>query len=171
MCRAAWQTRRILDMTIEKTCSTKSGMPSTVAVPKRRLRGGLRSAALVTVLGAAALTACGSDENAQDAYCDAGDAVRSSLASLTDLDLVAEGTDGLNSAVDEVRDDLNELSDTATDAAADEVSALDDSVAALEDAISDLSGGVSTDDAAALGTAIQSIGTAAQDVYETLSDC
>ena len=161
-------------MAIEKTRSTKSRMPSRLAVPTRRFRGGLRSAALVTVLGAAVLTACGSDDNAedaQDAYCDAGDAVRSSLASLTDLNLVAEGTDGLNSAVDEVRDDLNELRDTATDAAADEVSALDDSVEALKEAISGLSGGVSTDDAAALGTAIQSIGTAAQDVYGTLSDC
>jgi len=158
-------------MTIKKTCSAKSGMPSTVASPARRFRGGLRSAALVTALGAAALTACGSDENAQDAYCDAGESVRSSLGSLTDLNIVAEGTDGLNSAVGEVRDDLNELSDAATDAAADEVDALGDSVEALEQAISDLGGGVSTDDAAALGVAIQGIGTAAQDVYATLSDC
>jgi hypothetical protein len=156
---------------IEKTCRKMSGIPSTVASSTRTFGVGLRSAAVATVLGAVALTGCGSDESAQEKYCDAGESVRSSLASLTDLDLIAEGTDGLNSAVGDVRSDLNELSDAATDAAADEVDTLEDAVEGLEQAISDLSGGVSTDDAAALGTAIQGIGTAAEAVFGTLTDC
>lgn len=127
---------------------------------------------LAAFLGAVALASCGDDdESAQEKYCAAGESLESSLGALTDLDLIAEGTDGLNAAVDEVRSDLEELGDSADEAAADEVDALEDSVDELEDAISALGGELTRDNATAVGAAIQTVGTSAQAVFDTLSDC
>ncbi len=50
----------------------------------------IRRLAAAACLGVLALGACGSDEeSAQDRYCQAGDDLKSSLASLVDLDLIA----------------------------------------------------------------------------------
>lgn len=132
-----------------------------------RVRAGL----VVAVLGFFVLAGCGDDESAQEQYCNAGESLRTSLSALTSLDLIAEGTDGLESAVDQVKDDLDDLQDAASDAASDEVDAFDDAVDALDSAISDLGGDLTADNATAVGTAIQDVGTAAQAVFATLSDC
>jgi len=124
-------------------------------------------------LGIALLAGCGSDddESAQDKYCEAGQSLESSVAALGNLDLVAEGTDGLESALGAAEDDVNELRDTASDAAADDVSALQESLDNLESAISDLGGEVTSENVSALSTAVQNVSTSAQAVYGTLSDC
>ena len=127
-------------------------------------------------LGVVLLAGCGSDddsdgESAQEEYCQAGASLEESVTALTDVDLLAEGTDGLESALDAVGDDLNTLSDTASDAAAEEVDALEQSVDDLEGAISDLGGDISSENVSSLTTVVQSVGTAAQGVYATLSDC
>ena len=124
-------------------------------------------------LGIALLAGCGSDddESAQDKYCEAGQSLESSVAALGNLDLVAEGTDGLESALSAVEDDVNELRDTASDAAADDVSALEESLDNLESAISGLGGEVTSENVSTLSTAVQNVSTSAQAVYGTLSDC
>jgi uncharacterized protein YoxC len=131
-----------------------------------------RALLLGIALGAVALTGCGDDESsAQEEYCEAGESLRTSVAALADLDLIAGGTDGLTAAVDAVEDDVNDLRDNASDAAADEVDALEQSVDDLESAFSDLAGEISTENASALAAAVQNVGAAAQAVYDTLTDC
>jgi len=125
------------------------------------------AAAVVAVV----LVGCGDDESAQDAYCEAGESLGSSVTALTDLDLISEGTSGLEAALDDVEADLGELSDSAADAAADEVDALEQAVDGLGTAISDLGGEISADNLGALQTAVQAIGSAVQGLADTLSDC
>ena len=111
------------------------------------------------------------EESAQESYCAAGDSLESNLGALTDLDLIAEGTEGLNTAVEQVQSDLVELRESASEAAADDVSALEQSVDDLETAISSLGGDLTSDNAAAVGASIRRVGTSAQAVLATLSDC
>lgn len=124
--------------------------------------------------GVVLLAGCGSDddgESAQEKYCQAGASLEESVTALGGVDLLAEGTDGLESALDAVGDDLSTMRDTASDAASDEVDALEQSVDDLESAISDLGGEITSENVSGLTTAVQSVGTAAQGVYDTLSDC
>ena len=142
----------------------------------RRVRSSTgRSAAILLTAGlaVAGIAGCGSDDepSAQEKYCEAGDSLQSSGDALVGLDLVAEGTDGLDSAVDAVKGDVEELRDAASDAAADDVSVLEQSVDDLEGALSDLGGEITSENAAAVSTTVQNVGSAAQAVYGTLTDC
>lgn len=133
---------------------------------------GIRRLAVVACIGVLTLGACGSDEeSAQDQYCQAGADLKSSLASLVDLDLLASGTDGLNEAIEQVSDDVDALRDSASDATVDEVDALQASVDGLKDAISTLGGDLSSDNATAVRDAIGAVSASAQAVTSTLSDC
>lgn len=121
-----------------------------------------------------AMVGCGSDEDeasAQEQYCEAGSALRSSIEALTSVNLIADGTSGLQDALDAVRDDLGDLADAADSAVESEVDTLRDSVSALQTSVGDLSGDISAENASALGTAVQSVGSSAQAVFATLSDC
>ncbi|HUV19459.1 MAG TPA: hypothetical protein VMW33_13340 [Ilumatobacteraceae bacterium] len=132
----------------------------------------IRRLAAAACLGVLALGACGSDEeSAQDQYCQAGDDLKSSLASLVDLDLIASGTDGLNDAIEQVSDDVDALRDSASDAAADDVEALEASVDALKNSVSELGGELSRDNLSAVGDSIGEVSASAQAVISTLSDC
>ena len=109
--------------------------------------------------------------SAQVQYCEAGASLRESVASLTSLDLVAEGTSGLETAIDSVKGDLGQLRDAAGESSATEVDAFEGSVDELEGAFSDLGGDISVENASAVAAAVQSVASSAQAVYETLSDC
>jgi outer membrane murein-binding lipoprotein Lpp len=133
---------------------------------------GIRRLAAAGCLGVLALGACGSDdESAQDQYCEAGADLKSSLASLADLDLIGSGTDGLNDAIEQVSDDVDALRDSASGATADDVEALEASVDALEETISTLGDDVSGANLTAVRDAIGEVSAAAQAVISTLSDC
>lgn len=135
-------------------------------------RRGVRVGAVAMLAGVLVVAGCGSDgESAQDQYCAAGESLETSLDELADLDLVAEGTDGLTAAVDQVRSDLADLRDSASDAAADEVGALEQAVDDLNDAISALGGELTSDNASSVGAAIENVAAATQSVLDTLSDC
>lgn len=135
-------------------------------------RRGVRVGAVAMLAGVLVVAGCGSDgESAQDQYCAAGESLETSLDELADLDLVAEGTDGLTAAVDQVRSDLADLRDSASDAAADEVGALEQAVDGLNDAISALGGELTSDNASSVGAAIENVAAATQSVLDTLSDC
>ncbi len=139
--------------------------------PSQSTRSAIGHAAAAALLAIVVLPGCGDDESAQDRYCDAGESLRASIDSLANLDLVAEGTDGLDSAVGQVRDDLGELRDVASDAAADEVGALQQAVDDLEEAISTLGGEITSENVSAVDTAVRSVGSEAEAVYATLADC
>jgi hypothetical protein len=135
-------------------------------------RGPLRLV-LISGLAMTAVAACGDsdEESAQETYCEAAESLDASVDALLDLDLVAEGTDGLESALVAVDNDLSDLSDSATEAAADDVNALQQSVDAVEGALSGLGAEISSENVAGLQSAIQSVDAAAQALTDTLSDC
>jgi len=130
-------------------------------------------AVIGAALAVAPLAGCGSDDDAsaQDQYCEAGESLEASVSALGDLDLVAEGTSGLETALDAIDQDVNTLQDTASDASEDEVSAVKESVDDLESALSDLTGEITSDNVSALSTAVQSVAESAQALYGTLTDC
>jgi hypothetical protein len=129
------------------------------------------AAALTAALGG--LAACSDDDepSAQEQYCDAGESLQSSVNALVDLDVVAEGTNGVEAAVGQVADDVDELRSSASDAAAEEVDALETAVDDLGDSLSDLSGELTQENATAVVDAISAVSNAAGAVYDTLSDC
>ena len=144
--------------------------------PARRRTGVWRTAAWgLGALGlAVGAVACGDDDDEadpQEAYCEAGAELRSSISALADLDLISEGTNGLQTRLDAIRDDLSDLRDAGEEAAADEIDALDTAVDDLGSAIEDVSGSLSQDNVAQVGAAIGDVTEAAQAVYTTLSDC
>jgi len=122
-------------------------------------------------LGAAVLAACGDDESAQDRYCEAGESLNASVSALFDLDVVAEGTNGLRSAIEDVNNDLTELRDSASDAASDEVDALNDAVGALDDALNAAGDSLTADNATGVVDAIGGVRAAFAAIGDTLTDC
>ena len=134
-------------------------------------RSRLAGTALALTLGAAALAGCGDDESAQDRYCEAGESLNASVAALFDLDVVAEGTNGLRSALEDVENDLTELRESASDAASDEVDALNDAVGELNDALSAEGDSLTADNATGVVDAIGGIRSAFAAIGDTLTDC
>jgi hypothetical protein len=144
----------------------------TTSRTARRPVSRLRLLVVGTALGAAALAGCGDDdESAQDRYCAAGESLESSVAALTDLDLIAEGTNGLEAALTDVRDDVEALRDAASETTEDDVAALEQSVDDLRSAIESLGGEISAENVSGVATAIESTATSAAVVFDTLSDC
>lgn len=144
-----------------------------MSVGENPRRGPSRRLSAATVMVTALLLAgCGDDDaSPQERYCDAGESLRDSVGALTDLDVVSGGTDALDSALGEVRDDLGELQDAASDTTEDDVDAFGDAVDEFGESLSTLGDDVSRDNAAAVGDALSSVASAAQDVFGTLSDC
>lgn len=141
-------------------------------VPARDVARRLSGVLAIGLAAGLVLVGCGDDdESAQDRYCAAGEQLEASITDLASLDLIAEGTNGLESAVDAVDEDLSALADAASEAAADEIDALEQSLSALDSALSGLAGEISAENVEALTAAVQAVGTSAQAVYGTLSDC
>ena len=133
-----------------------------------------RAVCNIALAGAVALgaAACSDDDqSAQERYCEAGASLESSVNALLNVDVIAEGANGVESAVDAVKDDADELGDSATDAAADEADALDDALSDLGDALGAAGDDLTSDNAAAVVDAISAVQSAATGVYATLSDC
>lgn len=126
-------------------------------------------AALVAVVGVAG---CGDDDDGgpEEAYCAAADALRADVSALTDLDVVAEGTNALEDRFDAIRSDLDDLRESGREVAADEIDALDAAVDDLQSAIDALGGELSVDNASVVLDAIGDVGPAAQAVYSRLSE-
>lgn len=131
----------------------------------------LRVAAIAALVGVTTLAACGDDESAQDRYCEAGDDLESSIAALVGLDLLAEGTSGLEGAVDDVRADVEEMRESADDAVADDVAALDESIDDLNDALGAVGDDLSEANVDAFVAAIGDVQAAFGAVGDTLADC
>ncbi len=135
-----------------------------LSTPNRFLVSGL-------VAGVLFLTACGDDESAQERYCNAGQDLEESVVALTNVDLVAEGTNGLESALNQIIDDVETLSDTATEASADEVDALESAVSGFEDAVESVGSELTAENVDGVLTALGSVVTAVDGLATTLQDC
>lgn len=135
---------------------------------------------VLTVVLAAFAVACGDDDDDSEAtptpsVCDAKDDLDQSVSDLTDLDILASGTDGLTEAVDKVKTDLAALKTAASDSVAPDVEALETAVSDAEDTLSSINSDSSLNEKIdAVQEALTGIATAAQDLATTLqteADC
>ncbi len=131
----------------------------------------LRAAAAIAALSTVAVTACGSDESAQDRYCEAGESLEASVTALFELDLIAEGTNGLSAALEAVGNDIEELRDAATEATAGDVDALNESFTVVEESVSAAGEDLSEASVTGVVTAIGGVRDAFAAIGDTLADC
>jgi len=127
-------------------------------------------AAAVAACLSLGIAACGSDEpSAQEAFCEAGDSLQTDINALADLDLISEGTAGLEERFTTITADLDQLRESGSDVASDEISALETAVDDFGAALDALGDDISVEGAKAAGTALTGIATAASGVFDKLS--
>ena len=108
----------------------------------------IRTVIACVALGAL-LVSCGDDDDSATAttvadVCADREALRESVDVLTNVDVVAEGTNGVSAAVSDVEDDLAVLRSSAGDAVEPQVQAVEDALGDLETAVDEIdSGGAS----------------------------
>jgi hypothetical protein len=125
--------------------------------------------AVVAALSLATLSACGSDsESSEDAFCAAGDSLRSNIEGIVDIDIVSGGTDAVTAQVEAIQSDIDQLSDSGSDVAADEISTLETAVDEVDAALDGLGGDISVENAQAVALSVGAVVTAAGAVYERL---
>ena len=133
---------------------------------QRRLTG----AAAATVVGLTLLvTGCGDDDPDQ-AFCDAVASLDSDVEAISDLDVAAEGTDALRTALGDVEADLAEVRATGAEVAPEELSALDSALSDLQGALSDVSDDATADEVSAIATALQQTAQAAERTVTTFQE-
>jgi len=135
----------------------------------------VRGGALVAgvALSLAALAGCGSDDDSaspEEAFCAAGDSLRSDLGELANLDIIAGGTDALNESVDAIEADLDALQESGSELASDEINALQSSFDQLNTAVDELGESISIDNASAIVESIAEVATAASAAYDVFSE-
>ena len=136
----------------------------------------LVTSALVLVVLALLVAACGDDSSSSDdttseeAFCASGEQFESDVAALTDMDIVADGTDAVSSAFDTIRDDTDALVATGQDVASDDINDIEAAVDQLGAALDDLSGDLTAANASEVLDAVTNISTAAQSLQTTLTE-
>jgi hypothetical protein len=117
---------------------------------------------------AAGTTAGGSDTTgAAGDVCADRDALSDSISALGDVDIVASGTSGLQTALDDIRSSLTALRSSASADLRPQVDAVEEDLGELEDAIQNVSsGGVTSvvDAVTALAASAQTLLTDLQDL-------
>jgi hypothetical protein len=108
---------------------------------------------------------------AGEAFCTAGDDLRDDVAALADIDVVAEGADGVRQQLETIEDDVATLRESGSDVAADEVESLETALGDLRTAVDALAGGdISAANARDAIAAIGAIATAADSVRTQLDE-
>jgi hypothetical protein len=134
--------------------------------------------ALALVVIGLAVAACGDDSSdggdsaptSEEAFCESGEQLETDVAALTDIDVVAEGTDAVEDAFSAIRADTDALVASGQDFAADDINALEQAVDELGSALDDLSGELTAANSADVLTAVSDIGTAATSLQTTLTE-
>ncbi|HUW01690.1 MAG TPA: hypothetical protein VMW08_05020 [Acidimicrobiales bacterium] len=117
------------------------------------------------------LTACGSDDSGttpEDAFCEAGDSLKTDVGSLADLDLVADGTNGLEDQLTAIKSDIDDLRSSGQEVAAPEIDALDSALDELKSTAETLGDSPSVQAVADAATSVTGVVTSAQAVFDTL---
>lgn len=127
--------------------------------------------ALGAILAVSFLAACGDDDDAspEEAFCDAGESLESDVQALADLDIVAEGTDGLDEQLGAIESDLTEMTDSGLEVAGEQIADVETAVADLESSLQSLGGDLTVDNAGDAIDAVSQIVTSAQAVYTELT--
>jgi hypothetical protein len=122
------------------------------------------STGTATTAPAAESSAPGSSTAPSGDVCADREALRTSVDALTNLDVVAEGTNGLTAAVGDVKDALAALRSSAGSELQPQVQAVQDAVDELETAVPNIDSG----GAAAAVTAVADVATSAQTLLDSL---
>jgi hypothetical protein len=129
---------------------------------------------LVLVAAALALVACGDDSDSgqsdEQAFCEAGDQLETDVAALSEVDVVAEGTNAVDEALNTLRADTEALVVSGQEFAADDINELERAVDGLGVALDDLDGELTAANGAAVLDAFSVIGTAADNLQTTLTE-
>ena len=126
------------------------------------------------LLLAGAAVACSDDSDdvsPEEAYCNAGESLQTSVESLLDLDVIAEGTNGIEAAIESVESDFSEFTDAAEEVTAEEGEALEaafNDLKAAFDAIADY--GITLDNSTAVIDALVAMAAPAEAVFATLTE-
>jgi hypothetical protein len=113
------------------------------------------------------LVGCSDDDNSgsstttspKQAVCSARSELRQSLEALMDPSLLSEGKSGIQSALDDVEQDLDALGSAAKDAYKPQVDDVKSSIDQLQDAVGSLGDGTVTEGLQNVGNAIADVGT------------
>jgi len=141
------------------SCGSDDDSSSTASSPTT---GATTSAAATTsATSTGDSTASDSSDAPSGDACADRDALRSSVAALTDVDLVAEGTNGVKTAVSAVKDDLAAVRTSVG-------SELQPEVQAVQDGIDELEAAVDAGGAAEAATALSNLAGAAATLLDSL---
>ncbi|MGA9279477.1 hypothetical protein [Ilumatobacter sp.] len=146
----------------------------SLGLGETRRRGGRRAVtAVLVVVSLGALAACGGSdtgsESSQEAFCDAGDRLRTDVEGIATLDFLSGDTDGLSEQFDAIRSDLDELSESGSDVASEEIDDLQAAVDEFGASVESLTDGFSIDAAGAVADSVGDLVTAASAAFERLS--
>jgi hypothetical protein len=144
------------------SCGSDSASSPTVNATAATTVGDSTNAAPAATSASSSPTP-GSSTASGDACADR-DALASSVAALKDVDLRAEGTNGVTAAIDAVKNDLATLRGSLSAQLQPQAQAVQDAVDELETAVSNLGSG----GAAAAATAVSSLATAAGTLLDSL---
>jgi gas vesicle protein len=147
---------------------------------KRLLKGLVTGIAVVTA--AAALAGCSDDDSdssssttsgsGKQAVCDARDKLETSVQDLTDPSLLTSGKSGIQSALDDTKQDLDDLGSAAKETYDPQIDAVKTSITGLQDAIGDAGDGSFSDSLQDIGNAISDVGAATDALATKLrADC
>jgi hypothetical protein len=138
-------------------------------------------AATVVITGVLALAGCSSDDDSgssttttsgKEAVCAARSDLEQSVRALTDLSLSSSGKSSVESAVDDVKQDLDDLGETAKQTYKPQVDALQSAIDDLQDAVQGIGNGSISQDLETIGNAIADVGRTAGDLADDLrADC
>ena len=137
------------------SCGSSDDSSSTASSPTA---AAATSAAATTLADS---TASDSSAASSGDVCADRDALRSSIAALTSVDLVAEGTNGAKAAINAVKDDLAALRTSAG-------SELQPEVKAVQDGLDELETAVDAGSAAQAATALTKLAGAATTLFDSL---
>lgn len=137
-------------------------LPTRRASPRRAF-------GVLAVVSLGLVAGCGDDGGgAGEAFCEAGDRLRSDIADLAGLDVVTGGTEALGERFASIRSDVDDLRDAGSDVAVDELDALDTAIDELGAAVAALGDSPGVDAAQAVVAGVGDVLEAAAAVVDRL---
>jgi hypothetical protein len=127
---------------------------------------------MLLLMGAAVACSDDSDDaSPEEAYCNAGESLQESLETLLDLDVIAEGTNGIETAIENVQADVEEFTDAAETVTEDDAQALRVAFEDLKGAVESLGDdGISIENGSAVIDAVTAMVAPAEAVFATLTE-
>ncbi len=147
---------------------TDRSVDSPAPTVPRRFDRALWAGAACLLASASLLAACGDDDSeptAEEAFCQAGDDLRTNVTALADFDLISGGTDALEEQLTTIGDDIEALKSSGAEVASDQIDALETAYGELESAVEAAGDEITVDSATGVAAAVQQTATAAADFY------